>query len=92
MIVDAPELSRLETLPPEILHNAVELLPLSAIKALSCASKRLREVCLPTLFRRVKFEFSEAGLEELKGIVKSTYAVPDLFVPGLLAVSKPSCI
>lgn len=91
MIVDTPELSYLETFSPGSLHTVINLLPLSAIKDLSCASKRLRDACLPTLFRQVKFEFSEAGLGELSSILKSdvhchvvsfTYAVPDLFVQG----------
>jgi hypothetical protein len=49
--------SGLESLPTEILRDIVDLLPLQDIKQLSCASKRLREICLPSLFRRVKFEF-----------------------------------
>jgi hypothetical protein len=48
----------LESLPTEILRDMVDLLPLQDIKQLSCASKRLREICLPSLFRRVKFESS----------------------------------
>jgi hypothetical protein len=71
MIVNPPELTRLEPLPPDILHSVVDLLPLPEIKNLSCAGTRLREACLPTLFRRVKFEFSEAGLGELRRILKS---------------------
>jgi hypothetical protein len=70
MIVDPPELTHSETLPPDILHSVVDLLPLREIKDPS-ASTRLREACLPTLFRRVEFEFSEAGIGELRGILKS---------------------
>jgi hypothetical protein len=65
MIVDSPELARLETLPPDILHKVVDLLPLQQVKGLSRV-----EACLPTLFRRVKFEFS-AGLGELRGTLES---------------------
>jgi hypothetical protein len=89
MIVGPPELTH--RLPPDILHGVVDLLRLQEIKDMSCDSTRMREACLPSLFRRVKFEFSEAGLRELRGILKLdvrchvvsfTYAVPDLFVPG----------
>jgi hypothetical protein len=92
-ILDALDLVDLAALvrPPDFLPSVVDLLPLREIKDLSCASTRLREACLPTLFRRVEFEFSETGIGELRGILKSdvrchvvsfTYAVPDLFIPG----------
>jgi hypothetical protein len=67
MIVDPPELTH--RLPPDILYGVVDLLQLQEIKDMSCASTRMREACLPSLFRRVKFEFSEAGLRELRGIL-----------------------
>ena len=70
MSIDTPELTRLETLPTEILHAVVDLLPLWEIKRLSCASKRLRQACLSILFLRVKFEFSQAGIEGLKDLLK----------------------
>jgi hypothetical protein len=81
----------LESLPTEILRDIVDLLPLQDIEQLSCASKRLREICLPSLFRRVKVEFSQAGFEKLSDILKSdaryhvvsfTYIVPDLLRTG----------
>jgi len=82
---------RIENLLTETLYAVVDLLPHREIKDLSCASKPLREACLPTLFRRVKFEFSQAGLGELKNILKSDircyvisfiYELPDLFMSG----------
>jgi hypothetical protein len=81
----------LESLPTEILRDIVDLLPLQDIKQLSCASKRLREICLPPLFRRVNVEFSQAGFENLSDILKSdvryhvvsfTYIAPDLLRTG----------
>ncbi|OBT92531.1 hypothetical protein VE01_09445 [Pseudogymnoascus verrucosus] len=71
MSIDTPELTRLETLPTEILHAVVDYLPLWDIKDLSCASKRLRQASLSILFRHVKFEFSQAGIEGLKDLLKS---------------------
>jgi hypothetical protein len=91
MSIDTPDLTRLETLPTEILHAVVVLLPLWDIKRLSCASKRLRQACLSILFRRVKFEFSQAGIEGLKELLKSnvcdhvasfTYEITELLKTG----------
>lgn len=83
--------SSLETLPTETLYNIVDLLVPWEIKYLSRASKRLREACLPTLFRCVKFQFSEAGFDGLKELKESaaryhvvsfTYEVPELLKTG----------
>jgi hypothetical protein len=83
--------TRLENLPTEILRTVIDLLFPSDIKWLSCASKHLREVCLPSLFRRVHFEFSKDGFEELKRMLQSdnrhyvfsfTYKVPNLLKTG----------
>lgn len=95
----------LETLPTEILRDIVDHLSFRDVEALSLASRRLREVCLPSLFRRVKFEFSEAGFEHLKTIIGSDvrhhvvsfkYVVPELFKDGkhLLCYDEPclTCI
>ncbi len=71
MSIDTPQLSRLETLPTEILHAVVDHLAPWGIKRLSCTSKRLRQACLSILFRHVKFELSQAGIEELKDLLKS---------------------
>jgi hypothetical protein len=84
-------ISRLETVPTETLCTIVNLLPLWYVKDLSCVSKRLREACLPTLFRNVKFHFSETGFDGLKNLMKSearyyvvsfTYEVPELLKAG----------
>jgi hypothetical protein len=92
MTIGTPELTRLETLPTEILHAVVDHLPLWEIKLLSCTSKRLRQACLSILFRRVKFKFSQAGIEGLEGLLKSnvrshvasfTYEVTELLKPGM---------
>ncbi|OBT93141.1 hypothetical protein VE01_09224 [Pseudogymnoascus verrucosus] len=71
MSIDTPELTHLETLPTEIFHAVVDHLPVWEIKDLSRASKRLRQACLSTLFRHVKFEFSQAGIEGLNDLLKS---------------------
>lgn len=91
MIVDSPNLTPFEKLPTEILQAVAGLLPLWKVRDLSCASKRVRQACLPSLFRCVKFEFSQAGIEGLEGLLKSdarrhvasfTYAVPELLKAG----------
>jgi hypothetical protein len=91
MSIDTPELTRLETLPTEILLAVVDHLPVWEIKDLSRASKRHRQACLSTLFRHVKFEFSQAGVEGLNDLLKSnvcghiasfTYEITELLNPG----------
>ncbi|KFZ15857.1 hypothetical protein V502_05382 [Pseudogymnoascus sp. VKM F-4520 (FW-2644)] len=91
MSIDTPELTRLETLPTEILQAVVGHLAPWDIKGLSCTSKRLRQACLSILFRHVKFEFSLAGIEGLKDLLKSnvcghiasfTYEITELLNPG----------
>ncbi|KFY03100.1 hypothetical protein O988_01696 [Pseudogymnoascus sp. VKM F-3808] len=93
MSIDSPELARLETLPTEILHAVVDHLPVWEIKDLSCASKRLRQACLSILFRHVKFEFSQTGIEELNDLLKSnvsgyiasfTYEITELLKTEIL--------
>ncbi|PGG99691.1 hypothetical protein AJ80_09305 [Polytolypa hystricis UAMH7299] len=63
------------------------------MKPLSRVSKRLREVCLPFLFRRVEFWFSEAGFHELENLITSdichhvvslAYIVPELLKTNIL--------
>jgi hypothetical protein len=91
MNVDSPKITRLETLPTEIFRIIIDFLTPWVVKDLSRASKRLRESCLPSLFRRVKFQFSEAGFDGLKSLLKSdarnhivsfTYVVPELLKAG----------
>jgi hypothetical protein len=69
----------------------IDLLLPWEVKKLCRANKRLREACLPPLFRRVEFKFSEAGFNELKTLMKSdaryhvvsfTYVVPELLKAG----------
>jgi hypothetical protein len=83
--------SRINNLPTKILSAVVDLLPLREIKHLSCVSKLLRKVCLPPLFRRVRFRFALAGFEEITVLLKSdvryyivsfTYTVPKLLMTG----------
>ncbi|KAM3522948.1 hypothetical protein MY4038_008392 [Beauveria bassiana] len=85
--------NRLERLPTEIIHAVVEFLAPWDVKDLSYTSKRLRQACLPRIFRRVKFEFSLTGIEELKGLLKSdvrshvrsfSYEVTELLKPEIL--------
>ncbi|KFY31875.1 hypothetical protein V493_00720 [Pseudogymnoascus sp. VKM F-4281 (FW-2241)] len=93
MSIGTPELTRLETLPTEILHAVVDHLPVWEIKDLSCTSKRLRQACLSILFRHVKFEFSQAGIEGLNDLLKSnicshiasfTYEITELLKTEIL--------
>jgi hypothetical protein len=53
--------------------------------------QRLREVCLSSLFRNVRFSFSKGGFDELKSLLKSdvrhhvvsfTYDIPELLKTG----------
>ena len=92
MSIDTPELTRLETPPTEILHAVVDHLPVWEIKNLSCASKRLQQACLSTLFRHVTFEFSQAGIGGLNDLLKSnvsghiasfTYEITELLKTGM---------
>jgi hypothetical protein len=80
-----------ETLTAEALFVVIGLLPLWEIKQLSCTSTRLREACLPFLFRHVKFRFSKSGFDDLRSLIDSearqhvisfTYIVPELLNPG----------
>ncbi|OBT49884.1 hypothetical protein VE04_09715 [Pseudogymnoascus sp. 24MN13] len=93
MRIDAPESTRLETLPTEILHAVVDHLAPWEVKRLSCTSKRLRHACLSILFCNVTFDFSLTGIEGLKDLLKSnvcsyivsfTYEVTELLNPKIL--------
>lgn len=83
--------SHLERLPTEIIRDVVDNLTFWDITELSCVSRRLRKVCLPSLFRRVKFEFSQSGFDKLQSLLKSdarhhvvffTYDAPELLRLG----------
>jgi hypothetical protein len=91
MSLDYREIPRLETLPTEILSTIIGLLPFWEVKDLSRASRRLRKVCIPSLFHHVEFQFSETGFEGLKSLLESdvrdhvvcfTYSVPELLKAG----------
>lgn len=83
--------ARLDLLPTPILCMIVEMLFPEAIDSVSCVNKQLREICVPYLFRKVKFEFSKAGFDSLRSLSDSalrqyvsslTYVVPLLLDPG----------
>ena len=85
------QLIRLEFLPTEILYKIVEYLHGWQVKGLSCVNRRIRDVCLPSLFRKVSFEFSEDGFDGLAGLLQShlcpfivsfQYIVPQLLKNG----------
>ena len=84
------EKSDFDTLPTEVLRAIIDLLP-GETKPLSRASKRLREVCLPSLFRHVKFHFSRVDFAKLESLSVSdvryhvlcfTNVVPELLKRG----------
>ncbi|KAL2859886.1 uncharacterized protein BJX67DRAFT_368548 [Aspergillus lucknowensis] len=83
----------LQGLPMEILHLILAGLHSWQITSLSLVNRRLREVCLPVLFHKVGFSFSEAGLNGLQQLANSpvrwhvrslTYTVPELIKPDVL--------
>lgn len=65
-------LNGLELLPSEILFDIVKYLCNRETKTLSLVSKRMRDVCLPTLFRKVSIEFSTKGFDLLESLLKSS--------------------
>lgn len=88
---EPPELTQLETLPLESLSHIVDFLALRDIKSLSRSSKWLRVVCMPVLFRCVRFRFALAGFKELGSFLESdfrryvasfTYVIPELLRTG----------
>lgn len=81
----------LQSLPAAILHLIFASLDSCDIKAFLLVNRRLRDVCLPSLFYRVRFNFSEAGLDGVQQLrnsavrlhVKSlNYLVPQFIKPG----------
>jgi hypothetical protein len=82
----------LEILPTEILYEIVDYLHGWELKGLSCVNKWMRGICLPSLFRKVSFEFSEDGFYGLEELLQShlcsyvasfRYVVPQLLKPGI---------
>ncbi|CBF84454.1 uncharacterized protein ANIA_11158 [Aspergillus nidulans FGSC A4] len=82
----------MELLPTEILFDIVEHLCNRETKTLSLVSKRVRDVCLPVLFRKINIEFSTEGFDLLESLLKSSirryivsfqYIVPKLVKPQI---------
>lgn len=80
----------MELLPTEILFGIVNL-DNRETKKLSRASRRIRDVCLPFLFRKVSIEFSNEAFDLLESLLKLNfhryivsleYVVPKLLKPG----------
>ncbi|KAJ5183278.1 hypothetical protein N7492_000894 [Penicillium capsulatum] len=87
----------LEFFPTEILYSIVKYLYFWEVKSLSCVSRRMRDVCVPTLFRNISFEFSDAGFDVLESLLQSQlrqyvasieYVVPKLLKPGKYPCGK----
>jgi hypothetical protein len=83
--------ARLELFPTEILHVVVEHLLTQDLKYLSRVSEQLRKICMPYLFRNVRFSFSNSGFDKLRRLLEShvrqyvvsfTYVIPELLQPG----------
>jgi hypothetical protein len=64
-------LNNMELLPSEILFGIVKYLDNREVKQLSHSSRRMRDVCLSSLFRKLSVEFSNKGLGLLESILKS---------------------
>jgi hypothetical protein len=81
----------MESLPIEIVFGIVECLDIGEVKQLSLSSRRMRGVCLPSLFRKLTIEFSRKGFDLLESVLKSNlhkyivsleYICPMLLKPG----------
>ncbi|KAJ4146815.1 hypothetical protein LMH87_001374 [Akanthomyces muscarius] len=68
----ASELVHLEILPAEILLSVVQYLHVNEVKQLYGTSKRLREVCRPSLFAHVGFEFAQDEAQKLERLLVSS--------------------
>mgnify|MGYP002718738497 CR=1 FL=1 len=88
-------------LPSEIILQIVESLSRFELKTFSCINKRLRELCVPSIFSKVKFEFSKSGLEALNHLLGSdvrrhvrsmTYVTTELLEPGKKDLSPFSAV
>ncbi|KAE8384352.1 hypothetical protein BDV23DRAFT_177127 [Aspergillus alliaceus] len=72
----------------------IKLLPVKILYILlSLVSKYLRQVCLPSLFQKIKFKFSATRLDKLQCILRAdiyqhvisvTYNVPELLKPEIM--------
>ena len=83
--------ARIELLPNEILYGILKCLYSWEIKRFSCVSRRIRDVCLPSIFRKITCEFSKEGFDKLQALLQSNlrqhvvsfeYVVPKLLKPG----------
>ncbi|KAJ6018385.1 hypothetical protein N7522_001849 [Penicillium canescens] len=81
----------MELLPTEILFGIVKYLDNWEVKQLSLSSRRVSDVCLPTLFRKLSVEFSNEGLDLLESVLESNlhryivsleYVTPMLLKPA----------
>lgn len=87
----------LNALPTEILYDIRDLLQIQDLKRLSCVSRQLRQICLPSLFQHVEFRFSKSGFEDLQNFIESDvrhyttsfiYVAPLLLKPGKASPSQ----
>ncbi|KAJ5244730.1 hypothetical protein N7489_004826 [Penicillium chrysogenum] len=87
----------LALLPSEIILQIVESLSRFELKTFSCINKRLRELCVPSIFSKVKFELSKSGLETLNHLLESdvrrhvrsmTYVTTELLEPETLEFER----
>lgn len=62
----------LELLPTEILYGIVKRLDNRVIKRLSCISRQMGDICLPSLFRKVSIEYLHAGYGVSRGDGENT--------------------
>ncbi|KAJ5100794.1 hypothetical protein N7456_006846, partial [Penicillium angulare] len=85
--------AELEPLPTEILFMIVQHLFIRDVKCLSCVNQRMRMICLPVLFNKVRFAFSDFGLDGLRRlalsdarqyVVSLTYVIPELLRAELM--------
>lgn len=84
-------LPRLDSFPSPILHVILNQVSFHQLKFLSYVNRRLREVCVPYLFREVKCRFSSQSFDNLRSLTSSklchyvvsfTYTAPGIIEPG----------
>jgi hypothetical protein len=88
----APATLSLDCLPIEVVQLVIHHLSSWETKELSRVNRRLRSICIPLIFRSVRFEFSRNSLRDLKELFTSnlrhhvisfTYVVPELLKNGV---------
>lgn len=84
-----------ELLPTELLQMIVGSLNPLDIKDPSKVCKRLRDICTPLIFRKVKLDFSKSGFDGLQRlsmsdirqhVISLTYEVPELLKTGKIGI------